>query len=137
MDVQPHKMMRPRYRRTVTALDPPRLAPAYERRSAIRYALSLSLSYTIRERRIVRTGSGVLHDISSRSLRFTADTTRLRAPCTIQLSIQWPAQPADGPQNYLTVMGTVIQCSSRGIIVLIRRYAVGPIEESPSAEQPD
>ena len=129
--VRPAPPLRVAHRRTVQQTKA--RAALVERRAFERYELRLGLEYWARSKRGSQSGSGKTCDISSHSLRFTPDV-RLPANSHIELTVDWPARPDDGPPSCLSVVGTVLSCNSRGVVVWIRRYAV---TAKPNASLPD
>ena len=119
---RPKRATSPRYGRMVHSRH---FAMVDERRSAWRYQLKLALKYNIRDKGALQIGSGETRDISSQSLRFTADTP-LPAKSLIELSIDWPAKRDEAPPLRLTVIGTVLRCTSTDVVVLINRYGLDP-----------
>jgi len=102
-------------------------AAVEERRSAWRYQLKLALNYRIRDKGASQQiGHGETCDISSQSLRFTADAP-LPAKSLIELSIDWPARRDEVAPLRLTVIGTILRCVTTDVVVLISRYGLDPV----------
>ena len=122
---RPKKATSPRYGGTAPSRHYGISAAIDDRRSAWRYQLKLALKYKVSDKCASQIGCGETCDISSQSLRFTADTP-LPAKSLIELSIDWPARREEAPPLRLTVIGTVLRCNSRDIVVLISRYGLDP-----------
>jgi hypothetical protein len=108
-----------------------------ERRRTRRYPLKLEVAYRTASEGGGFTGSGETRDISSRALLFTADS-ELAAGANLQVTLRWPVELGGATPIRLLASGPILRRDSRGIVLLIKRYAfihaAGPVESATPGE---
>ena len=93
-----------------------------DRRSAVRYAITLSLRYVVQNPHgVAETGSGHTLDLSSSGLRFTTEKP-LEPGAKVDLFIDWPAPLDGGVQLQLTTSGTVVRSDATSTALRIQRH---------------
>jgi hypothetical protein len=93
-----------------------------ERRSSVRFPLTLDVRYSVLHRNgPIETGSGQLIDVSSSGLRFTAQAPVERG-LKLDVAINWPVLLDGRIQLQLTVSGVVVRSSGTEISMRIQRH---------------
>ena len=107
-----------------------------ERRASIRFALTLTIGFTVSDRRVpVKTGKGSTIDLSSSGLSFTTDRPLLTGQ-RLKASIDWPVLLGGKTRLQLVMSGVVVRADSAVVAVRISRHEfrtrrVGPNTGSP------
>jgi PilZ domain len=101
----------------------PRLAPAIERRAALRFAIGQEVLYKILDHRAASPESGIGRtlDISSGGVRFET-VQRLHPGKRVELSVNWPAQLEDGCPLKFVALGRVVRAEDTWAAMHIEQY---------------
>ena len=94
-------------------------SPGIDRRSRVRYPISLSVSYRCFRPDIAGLGSTI--NISSSGLLFRAECPP-PVNSTLDLTLEWPALLNEQTPLQLKLSGRVIRADSTDVVVRIQRY---------------
>ena len=94
-------------------------SPGIDRRSRVRYPISLNVSYRCWRPDIAGLGSTI--NISSSGLLFRADCPP-PVHSTLDLTLEWPALLNEQTPLQLRLSGRVIRTSNAEVVVRIQRY---------------
>jgi len=107
---------------------------AGERRLSRRYPLRIALDYRGAENNAEASRSGETSDISSKSVRFTAEAPP-RAGAILELVMRWPLRLGDALPLRLIATGPVLRSDAREAVMLIKSFYFARVAEAENAEQ--
>jgi hypothetical protein len=100
-----------------------RLDPAVERRASRRFPIEQDVSYRILDHKATspETGVGKTVDISSGGILFGTEQ-RLHSGKRVEVSVNWPAQLADGCPLKFVALGRVVRVEDHRAAISIEQY---------------
>ncbi len=96
--------------------------PVTERRANSRFPMQMDLRYRYAHRRTKgRVHAGVIEDISSSGLRFTAEEA-VEVGRRLEVSMDWPVRLDGAIPLQMVVTGTVVRCSGAEVALRIHSH---------------